>query len=123
MIEFLNNEHGIILQNRINDLNQFDTAKVLSIMRTLHYFLGHPGTSKTYRMGIKIFSRRGLKIITEKMVQNCYYCQKNKDFRSNMGFLSGKCISNKPWEYICSDIFGPIRYTINTENKNDIYIY
>lgn len=34
-----------------------------------------------------------------------------------MGFLSGKCISKKPWEYICSDIFGPVRYAINTENK------
>ncbi|KAG0420403.1 Transposon Tf2-6 polyprotein [Dictyocoela roeselum] len=75
----------------------------------LHEDLAHPGSKKLYLTINKYIRAKNLKRHIEDLTASCYKCQLNKDTKQKFGKHVGYIYSNEPFEFISSDIFGPIK--------------
>eukprot|EP00477_Mikrocytos_mackini_P000223 GAHX01000236.1.p1 GENE.GAHX01000236.1~~GAHX01000236.1.p1 ORF type:complete len:505 (+),score=69.11 GAHX01000236.1:395-1909(+) len=89
------------------------------LMRT-HSFLEHPGETIHYKTLQRYFYMENNKELIKDVLRNCEDCQKNKSFRTNYGDISGHLTSSQPFEYISSDIYGPINsFEFDTDQEHD----
>ncbi|KAG0442714.1 Retrovirus-related Pol polyprotein from transposon 17.6 [Dictyocoela muelleri] len=96
---------------------QFDILEI-------HKNLGHPGKLRTYyTLKLKYNFKKPYKsVVTE--LDKCLECNKNTISKIKHGKISGKIISNRPFETISSDIVGTFKtnlFEIETQN-NEFYI-
>ena len=84
-------------------------------LKRLHMFLQHPGSSSLYEVIRKYIFIPKLEDRIQIINRKCNVCQKNKIFRSNQGKTSGFPFSRIPFEFVSSDIVGPIK-TINFQS-------
>ncbi|KAG0442136.1 Transposon Tf2-9 polyprotein [Dictyocoela muelleri] len=88
----------------------------------LHEDLAHPGSRKLYLTINKYICSKNLKEHIEDLTASCYKCQIAKDIKMKLGKHFGYIYSEKPIEFISSDIFGPIKTKhFNTNIKNEYF--
>ena len=92
-------------------------------LKRLHMFLQHPGSSSLYEIIRKYIFIPKLEDRMQRINRKCNVCQKNKVFRSNRGKTPGFPFSRIPFEFVSSDIAGPIK-TINFQSpKRKTHFY
>ncbi|KAG0441142.1 Transposon Tf2-8 polyprotein [Dictyocoela muelleri] len=86
------------------------------LLLKLHSDLAHPGSKKLYKTLNDYVYARNLKAEVEKITYECLECQRNKGLNKKYGKYTGSLFSEVPFEYISSDIFGPIK-TLHFETE------
>ncbi|KAG0441877.1 Transposon Tf2-6 polyprotein [Dictyocoela muelleri] len=94
----------------------------LEFIKEIHNQLLHPGIKKMYMTLNDYLNCKNLKKSEIKIINNCIPCQTTKCDSKIYGFSSGFLFSNKPFEFISSDIFGPLKSThFKSDNENSYF--
>ncbi|KAG0419727.1 Transposon Tf2-6 polyprotein [Dictyocoela roeselum] len=92
------------------------------IIKKLHHDLSHPGSKKLYMTIARFVTSKNLKRDIEFITATCHECQVNKESRHKIGLHTGYIYSAVPFEFISSDIFGPIKTEhFHTSIKNEFF--
>ncbi|KAG0440610.1 hypothetical protein DMUE_1613 [Dictyocoela muelleri] len=78
-------------------------------MKELHCLLGHPGSNKLWYTVKPYISIKGIRKAIEDICSTCHKCQYNKLRLNNLGLFGSSIYSDGAFEYISSDIMGPIK--------------
>ena len=76
--------------------------------KKFHIMQGHPGIKATVNT-LKVMTNlnpQRIKIIEDE-IKTCMFCQTAKVNKNKYGQVSGHVVTEKPFEHIASDIFGP----------------
>ncbi|KAG0419797.1 hypothetical protein EQH57_0398 [Dictyocoela roeselum] len=92
-------------------------------MTVIHNDLAHPGSKRLYYTLKDYINCKNLKKVIESITATCLACHKNKDCTIRLGRHPGYLFSQNPFEYISSDIFGPIKTRHFETNFNQKYFY
>ncbi|KAG0435946.1 Transposon Tf2-9 polyprotein [Dictyocoela muelleri] len=94
------------------------------IIKKLHHDLSHPGSKRMYLTICKFVTSKNLKKEIEYITRSCHECQINKEYKEKISLHTRFIYSNNPFEFISSDIFGPIKtkHFITTFKNEFFYI-
>ncbi|KAG0440593.1 Gypsy retrotransposon integrase-like protein 1 [Dictyocoela muelleri] len=99
-----------------------DNYKYMFI-KNIHENLLHPGMKRIYLTLKNYFTCRNFKEAINDIVNECQICQKAKNTSKTYGYSSGYLYSDKPFEFISSDIFGPLK-SLHFKTKDETtYFY
>jgi len=72
-----------------------------------HLALAHAGITRVTRMVLQYFWHQDLRRRTEKLIQSCEVCQKNKLPGKGYGQLPSRQAQLTPWQEVAVDLIGP----------------
>ncbi|KAG0439135.1 Transposon Tf2-9 polyprotein, partial [Dictyocoela muelleri] len=124
-------------ESKISSFQTFDSLKFLldnknrlilpednkkEILKKIHCDLSHPGSKRLYMTIYKFVTAKNLKKEIELITNSCHECQLNKDSKQKTGLHTGYIYSTKPFNFISSDIFGPVKTKhFNTTIKSEFF--
>ena len=90
------------------------------ILLDVNLYLQHPGRNGLTQNINRYWKIEKLGSKLKELIANCYDCQANKTFRSNAGYLRGHVTSDTPYDFISTDIYGPLKTEHFPEDENNI---
>lgn len=95
------------------------SSEKLKIIEAFHdsAIAGHPGIERTFKKIVKHFYWQGMRKQIKKYIKGCEHCQKYKCSNQKPRGLLQTTVSNKRFEVIAFDLFGPL------PKSNDEYMW
>ncbi|KAG0420508.1 Transposon Tf2-6 polyprotein [Dictyocoela roeselum] len=118
------------LSKRDNELITDDRMRIVLPQRfkqefivNIHNQLLHPGIKKTYLTLKNFFTCKDFKKTIAKMINGCEICMRNKNNIKTYGYSEGSITCQNMFEFISSDIYGPIKSCHFISNETSEYFY
>ncbi|KAG0435405.1 Transposon Tf2-8 polyprotein [Dictyocoela muelleri] len=83
--------------------------KAKSILKNIHESLIHPGISKMIKTIERYLYCKKMRQIISQIICECLVCQKSKDYERYTKPFGDPIYSNKPFEFLSTDILGPLK--------------
>ncbi|KAG0437539.1 Gag-Pol polyprotein [Dictyocoela muelleri] len=94
-----------------------------NFLRKIHVQLIHPGIKRTYMTLKNYICCDKLKRCIAMLIKECEICAKTKILTKTYGYSTGNLYCNKPFLFVSSDIFEPIKSKHFITKNDDSYFY
>ncbi|KAG0442482.1 Pro-Pol polyprotein [Dictyocoela muelleri] len=101
----------------------FNDDQKLTVLKTLHHEMIHPGQTKMYNTIKRYFEFPGMKKIIKKICENCQECNEEKILIKQYGHTKSTTIAQEIGEITGIDLKDPINPThFKTTRRTEFYI-